>query len=493
MFKNTASQKLIVFAFDSTTNLPKSGDAANLTAYVGKDYGTATVLGDTSATEIDATNAKGYYLFDLTQTETNADTLHFTAKSSTANIVVIGVQPVQYTIPASWIIPSVSGAVGSVTGAVGSVTGTVGGNVTGSVGSISGITFPTNFSATSIDASGRVDIGKILGTASAGTAGYMGLDWGHITAPTTTVGLTNTTISTSQLVASVTGAVGSVTGSVGSVVGSVGSVTGLTASNLDATVSSRMATYTQPTGFLAATFPSGTIANTSNITTVGAVSGSVGSVVGAVGSVTGAVGSVTGNVGGNLNGNVIGNVSGSVGSVTGSVGSVAGSVASVVGDVGGNVVGSVASVAGSVGSVAGDVSGNVNGKVLGGGSGTISGDGVRAVSVTGAVGSVTGSVGSVVGSVGSVVGLTVSNLDVAVSTRASASGQTAISTLLTTIDDIIEADQYTDTGVVPWAVVHMRKGTGGIGVGVELMRKKIYTTDGTALISTDTVVGRTVQ
>lgn len=46
----------------------------------------------------------------------------------------------------------------------------------------------------------------------------------------------------------------------------VNAVTGLTASNLDTTVSSRMATYTQPTGFLAATFPSGTVANTTNIT-----------------------------------------------------------------------------------------------------------------------------------------------------------------------------------------------------------------------------------
>ena len=46
----------------------------------------------------------------------------------------------------------------------------------------------------------------------------------------------------------------------------VAAVTGLTASNLDTTVSSRMATYTQPTGFLAATFPAGTVANTTNIT-----------------------------------------------------------------------------------------------------------------------------------------------------------------------------------------------------------------------------------
>lgn len=52
----------------------------------------------------------------------------------------------------------------------------------------------------------------------------------------------------------------------GAVIPTVSTVTGLTASNLDATVSGRMATYTQPTGFLAATFPAGTVANTTNIT-----------------------------------------------------------------------------------------------------------------------------------------------------------------------------------------------------------------------------------
>lgn len=64
--------------------------------------------------------------------------------------------------------------------------------------------------------------------------------------------------------------------------------------NLDATVSSRMATYTQPTGFLAATFPSGTIASTTNITagTIATVSGNVNGNVG--GNVTGSVGSISG-------------------------------------------------------------------------------------------------------------------------------------------------------------------------------------------------------
>lgn len=97
-------------------------------------------------------------------------------------------------------------------------------------------------------------------------------------------------------------------------------------SRLDAAITSRMASYTQPTGFLAATFPT-TVASTTNITggtittvtnlTNAPTSGdftatmktSIGTAVAAS-----AVASVTGNVGGN--------VAGSVGSVTGAVGSV---------------------------------------------------------------------------------------------------------------------------------------------------------------------------
>ena len=72
---------------------------------------------------------------------------------------------------------------------------------------------------------------------------------------------------------------GSLSGSVGSVTGTVGSVTGLTAANLDVAVSTRMATFAQPAGFLAATFPL-SVASPTNITagTVASVSGAVGSV-----------------------------------------------------------------------------------------------------------------------------------------------------------------------------------------------------------------------
>lgn len=99
MFKNVASQNLIVYVFDSTTNLPKTGDAANLTAYRSLDGGSVTVLSDTSAAEMDSTNAKGYYLFTLTQAETNGDTILFTCKSSTANMVCLAVPAVVYTTP----------------------------------------------------------------------------------------------------------------------------------------------------------------------------------------------------------------------------------------------------------------------------------------------------------------------------------------------------------------------------------------------------------
>jgi hypothetical protein len=89
--RNIGSQTLELFAFDSTTGAPKTGDAANLTAYVSLD-GDATpdALGDTSATEISSTNAPGWYRFDLTQAETNGKNILFSGKSATANIVLVG-------------------------------------------------------------------------------------------------------------------------------------------------------------------------------------------------------------------------------------------------------------------------------------------------------------------------------------------------------------------------------------------------------------------
>jgi hypothetical protein len=125
-------------------------------------------------------------------------------------------------------------------------------------------------------------IGKALYIANVapGAAG------GHFIAGTNAA-TTITTALTTTFTGNVTGSVASVTGAVGSVTAgvtlaasavqaiwdalttaltTVGSIGKRIADNLDAAITSRMASYTQPTGFLAATFPAGTVASTTNIT-----------------------------------------------------------------------------------------------------------------------------------------------------------------------------------------------------------------------------------
>jgi len=103
MFKNIASQTLTLYAFDASTGLPKTGDAANMVFYVSKDDGTVTAIASNSGvpTEVDSTNGKGLYKIALSQAETNADKLLFSGKSSTSNIVVL--PSVIYTLPPEWM------------------------------------------------------------------------------------------------------------------------------------------------------------------------------------------------------------------------------------------------------------------------------------------------------------------------------------------------------------------------------------------------------
>lgn len=86
IYKNKASQKVAVFAWDTANDTPKTGDAANITAQISKDGGATAATNDTNPTELDATDAPGVYLFDLTQTETNADLVIISPVSSTADI-----------------------------------------------------------------------------------------------------------------------------------------------------------------------------------------------------------------------------------------------------------------------------------------------------------------------------------------------------------------------------------------------------------------------
>lgn len=331
MIRNTASQKIQVFAYDYSTGAPKTGDAANLTAYLKKDSGAITALTDTSATEVSSTNAPGWYEFDISQTETNAVDLLVTGKSSTSNVVVVGFRTA---------------------------------------------TVPPNFSTLTIDASNRVDasVGNVqnginglqrAGTSQAVSATTLTMDAAAAYADNALIGNQVKLTSGTNI-----GATAIITGSVGStdvVTFSGGWSNGATPTGTPTfeiwgtapgASLAQMATaiwqdttagdFTTVGSIGKSLFTSGAvpgaagghfIAGTNAATTIttGLTTTFTGNLTGSVASVTGAVGSVTGSVGGN--------VAGSVGSVTGAVGSVTGAVGSVTGNVGGNVVGSIGSLA----------------------------------------------------------------------------------------------------------------------------------------------------
>ncbi len=91
--KNTAGQVWLVFAFDSTTNLPVTGDAANITAAIAKDAAAEVATNDVNPTEV----LRGYYRFTLTQAESNADVMDIFPVSSTGDVEVVGVPVTQTT------------------------------------------------------------------------------------------------------------------------------------------------------------------------------------------------------------------------------------------------------------------------------------------------------------------------------------------------------------------------------------------------------------
>lgn len=296
IYKNIGSQKLAVYAYTVADGAAKTGDAGNITCYLSKDWGGAAAVTDTNPTELDSTNMKGWYVFDLAQAETNAEVLVFAPVSATAGVVVDQVQvftqdaaissrapsstaltnatwtdaragyidKAQY-LPAATagqaggvfiagsnaatsvttaltanITGNLSGSVGSVTGAVGSVTGAVG-SVAGAVGSVGagGITAASfaadAISAAAVSAAAVTKVQSGLATPTNITAGTI----------TTVTNLTNAPTNgdlTATMKTSVTTAATAATPTAAAVTGAVGSVTGLTASNLDATISSRAAT-----------------------------------------------------------------------------------------------------------------------------------------------------------------------------------------------------------------------------------------------------------
>lgn len=87
MQKNVAGQKWIVYAWNITTHAPVTGDAANITANLRLDGGGADATDDVNPTELE----DGYYIFDISRAESNADLILISPASSTGSVQVDGV------------------------------------------------------------------------------------------------------------------------------------------------------------------------------------------------------------------------------------------------------------------------------------------------------------------------------------------------------------------------------------------------------------------
>lgn len=228
-------------------NTVKIGPTGAGAAQTARDIGTSVLLSSGTGTG-QLKLASGYVAM------TWAD---IAAPMTTVNLSGTTIATSQVVASVTGAVGSVTGAVGSVTGAVGSVTGNVGGNVTGSVGSVVGAV-----GSVTGNVGGNVT-GTVASVVSPGNVFDVVLA-SHLTAGSTGFALHAAGSAGDPWGTALPGAYGS--GTAGNIIGN----------RIDAAISSRMATFTQPTGFLAATFPAsvasptnitaGTIANVTNLT-----------------------------------------------------------------------------------------------------------------------------------------------------------------------------------------------------------------------------------
>jgi hypothetical protein len=107
MFKNSPGQRIAFYVHNVAGNAPKTGDTANLTAYVSRDGAAPVPLADTTPLELDATLAPGIYVFDLSATETAGDILVFSAVSVTPSVQIDPL--IVFTTPANFSLLSIDG------------------------------------------------------------------------------------------------------------------------------------------------------------------------------------------------------------------------------------------------------------------------------------------------------------------------------------------------------------------------------------------------
>src|SRR3990167_2228514 len=265
-------QKIFFVAVDSTDLKTRETGLTTFTVYRSRNGGTATVYTTPTVAELDATNMPGVYCLTLDEDTTIASGSD--SEEYCVHITQASMAPVTRTVEL-YRRDTTTGNTLDVT-------------ATGAAGvdwaNVENKTTSNALTGTTIATTQKVDV-ETIKTQTVTCSGGVTVPAATLASTTNIAAGTITTVTTvtNQLTAAAiaTGVWQDATAgdftaalSVGKSVMNgvalgtgltVNAVTGLTASNLDATISSRMATYTQPTGFLAATFPT-TVASTTNIT-----------------------------------------------------------------------------------------------------------------------------------------------------------------------------------------------------------------------------------
>lgn len=108
LYKNVASQKVAMAFYNKFTGAAYTGATTTVTAKVSKDAGSLTALSNNSAQPSTSLgDSSGVYVWDLTQGETNADLLVFTAVCSDSDYIAEAV--IMNTAPQGVDVTSISG------------------------------------------------------------------------------------------------------------------------------------------------------------------------------------------------------------------------------------------------------------------------------------------------------------------------------------------------------------------------------------------------
>ncbi len=142
MLRNQSGQQITLYAWNSVTGLPVTGDAANITTYISHDNG-SFVASTNAVAESDSSLAPGFYDVPLTVDETNSYKITVSASSTTIDVLVASVPAVIYTTSPQDddddVEPSESSAAGSIVSAaelpIANGVGTVGYQVFDNAGS----------------------------------------------------------------------------------------------------------------------------------------------------------------------------------------------------------------------------------------------------------------------------------------------------------------------------------------------------------------------